>query len=155
MISISNILSAGIPLKNIKHTCLISAQTNYGVEDLITKLHAIWRFQGDVYLMGCTNVGKSTLFNALLRSDYCQVQASSIIKRATASIWPGTTLKMLKFPILRPSDKKLYERNMRLRMEQRAWKLQNKLTRSQFKEKKRVTEPTMLIGHIGKYFSSI
>lgn len=52
---------------------LISAQTGYGVEELITKLHSIWENKGDVYLIGCTNVGKSTLFNALLRSDYCKV----------------------------------------------------------------------------------
>lgn len=100
--------------------------------------------------MGCTNVGKSTLFNALLRSDYCKVQASSIIKRATASIWPGTTLKMLKFPILRPSDKRLYERNIRLRNEKRMRIMEEKLNTDQFKTKKKIQEPTMLIGHIGE-----
>ena len=51
---------------------------------------------GDVYLLGCTNVGKSTLFNALLRSDYCKVKAVDLIQRATTSPWPGTTINLLK-----------------------------------------------------------
>jgi ribosome biogenesis GTPase A len=51
---------------------------------------------GDVYLVGCTNVGKSTLFNALLQSDYCKVKAVDLIQRATTSPWPGTTLNLLK-----------------------------------------------------------
>lgn len=93
----------GIPSTNIKHTALISAETGFGVEELITKLHSVWQYKGDVYLLGCTNVGKSTLFNALLRSDYCRTKAASIIGRATASPWPGTTMRMLKFPILRPN----------------------------------------------------
>lgn len=87
----------------MKHLCLISAHTGYGVEELITKLHNVWSYKGDVYLIGCTNVGKSTLFNALLRSDYCKVKARDLIMKATTSPWPGTTLRMLKFPILRPN----------------------------------------------------
>lgn len=34
-----------------------------------------------------------------------KVKASNIIQKATASEWPGTTIRMLKFPILRPSGK--------------------------------------------------
>jgi ribosome biogenesis GTPase A len=51
---------------------------------------------GDVYILGCTNVGKSTLFNALLQSDYCKVKAVDLIQRATTSLWPGTTVNLLK-----------------------------------------------------------
>jgi ribosome biogenesis GTPase A len=51
---------------------------------------------GDVYLVGCTNVGKSSIFNALLGSDYCKVQASDLVQKATISNWPGTTLNLLK-----------------------------------------------------------
>ena len=44
---------------------------------------------GQVFILGCTNAGKSTLFNALLASDFCRIEARDILKRATASIWPG------------------------------------------------------------------
>lgn len=72
-------LLAGMARTNVKHVALISAQTGYGVEELITKLHNVWDYKGDVYLIGCTNVGKSTLFNALLRSDYCKVSKRRIL----------------------------------------------------------------------------
>jgi ribosome biogenesis GTPase A len=54
---------------------------------------------GDVYLVGCTNVGKSSIFNALLGSDYCKVQASDLVQKATISNWPGTTLNLLKVTV--------------------------------------------------------
>jgi ribosome biogenesis GTPase A len=54
---------------------------------------------GDVYILGCTNVGKSTLFNALLQSDYCKVKAVDLIQRATTSLWPGTTINLLKVTV--------------------------------------------------------
>lgn len=58
--------------------------------------HLIFYFSGDVYLIGCTNVGKSSLFNALLHSDFCKTEAIDLIQRATVSPWPGTTLNLLK-----------------------------------------------------------
>ncbi|RLU22963.1 hypothetical protein DMN91_005241 [Ooceraea biroi] len=109
--------NTGIPKENIKHVELVSAQTGYGIEQLINKLHSLWKYKGDVYLIGCTNVGKSSLFNALLQSDYCKVQAVDLIQRATISPWPGTTLNLLKFPILNPVKWRLYERMMRLKSE--------------------------------------
>lgn len=72
---------------------------------------------GDVFLIGCTNVGKSSLFNDLLQSDYCKVQAVDLVQRATISPWPGTTLNLLKFPILNPSKWRLYCRTLRLQAE--------------------------------------
>ncbi|KAI5637365.1 50S ribosome-binding GTPase domain-containing protein [Phthorimaea operculella] len=68
---------------NIRHVALISAKTGYGVEDLISAMFKYWLGKGDVFLVGCTNVGKSSLFNALLQSDYCKVHALDIVKRAT------------------------------------------------------------------------
>ena len=48
---------------------------------------------GHVYVVGSTNSGKSTLFNALMMSDYCKAVARGFINRATVSVWPGTTDK--------------------------------------------------------------
>ncbi|XP_014665837.1 PREDICTED: nitric oxide-associated protein 1-like isoform X2 [Priapulus caudatus] len=81
---------AGIDVKNnVEMVHLVSAKTGYGVEDFITKLQSLKKEKGDVYLLGATNVGKSSLFNALLQSDYCQSKASDLIHRATVSMWPG------------------------------------------------------------------
>lgn len=68
---------------------LVSAKTGYGVEGLVSRLQRSWKCAGDVYLLGATNSGKSTLFNTLLRSDYCKSRAPDIIDRATVSPWPG------------------------------------------------------------------
>ena len=70
---------------------------------------------GDVYLLGCTNAGKSTLFNTLLQSDFCKSQAVDIVQRATTSPWPGTTLNLLKFPILKMASWKSAYRYKRLK----------------------------------------
>jgi ribosome biogenesis GTPase A len=145
-------MNLGFKEKHIRHISLISAKTGYGIEELITKLHSVWKYKGDVYLIGCTNVGKSSLFNALLKSDYCKVEASNIVQKATASIWPGTTLKMLKFPILRPSDYRIFERTQRLISEKAQKFAEEKLRRDQANTSKKAEHAT-LIGHIGQTFA--
>ncbi|XP_011290479.1 nitric oxide-associated protein 1 [Musca domestica] len=111
------IVKTGIDRLNIKHVSLISAKTGYGIEELITQLQKIWAYKGDVYLVGCTNVGKSSLFNILLNSDYSRPQVSDLIPKATTCPWPGTTLQMLKFPIYRPSEIRIFQRFKRLQSE--------------------------------------
>lgn len=86
-----------------------------------------------MYIVGCTNVGKSTLFNILLQSDYCKVQATDLIQRATTSPWPGTTLNLLKFPILRPSANRIQMRNERLNSAKKLSDRQNELRKWQYK----------------------
>ncbi|XP_002731875.2 nitric oxide-associated protein 1-like [Saccoglossus kowalevskii] len=115
---IQECVEAGIALlQNIRHVALISAKSGFGVEDLITQMQQIWRYKGDVYLVGCTNVGKSTLFNRLLESDYCKTKVSNILHKATISLWPGTTLNLLKFPILSPTLFRMTKRRERLKAE--------------------------------------
>lgn len=111
------IVKAGFDRLNVKHVSLISAKTGYGIEELITQLQKIWAYRGDVYLLGCTNVGKSSLFNVLLNSDYSRPESTDLIRKATTCPWPGTTLQMLKFPIYRPSEIRVYERFKRLNTE--------------------------------------
>lgn len=110
---------------NILHTALVSGKTGYGIEDLITEIHLKWTnvrssMRDDIFLVGCTNAGKSTLFNSLLQSDLCKVRAVDLVERATTSVWPGTTLSLLKFPVMRPSAYKLELRKRRL-VAHRAW----------------------------------
>ena len=49
---------------NIIHTALISAKTGFGIEELITEIFLKYTnvklgIRSDVYLIGCTNAGKS------------------------------------------------------------------------------------------------
>ena len=46
-------------------------------------------YVGGVYLLGGTNVGKSSLFNSLIDSDLCHIHALDCIQRATVSNLPG------------------------------------------------------------------
>ncbi|XP_066144077.1 nitric oxide-associated protein 1 isoform X1 [Euwallacea fornicatus] len=110
---IDNLRLSGFGNSNIKHVELISAKTGYGIENLISSLHEI-KIKGDVYIVGTTNVGKSSLFNLLLKSDFCKIQAADLIQKATTSPWPGTTLNLLKFPITKFSGYRLHARNKRL-----------------------------------------
>ncbi|XP_017368753.1 nitric oxide-associated protein 1 isoform X2 [Cebus imitator] len=99
----------------VRDVRLISAKTGYGVEELISALQSSWRYRGDVYLVGATNAGKSTLFNTLLESDYCTAKGTEAIDRATISPWPGTTLNLLKFPICNPTPYRMFKRQQRLK----------------------------------------
>jgi len=62
------------------------------------------------------------------------VQAVDLIQRATISPWPGTTLNLLKFPILNPVKWRLYERVMRLKQEQASKIAENQFKTTQFLE---------------------
>lgn len=94
-------------------------------------------------MIGCTNVGKSTLFNALLQSDYCKVQAVDLIQRATISPWPGTTLNLLKFPILNPVRWRLYQRALRRKAEQLKEQAELKMRKDELTAKRDVTLATL------------
>ncbi|KAI5713017.1 hypothetical protein M8J75_013087 [Diaphorina citri] len=140
---------------NVLDVSFISAKTGYGIEELITKIYKIWELRGDVYLVGCTNVGKSTLFNAFLQSDLCKIKASDLISRATTSPWPGTTLNLLKFPIFKPTPHELQVRNVRLHERAKIDKQEKYL----YEEQKRAfkwkdTGVKSLVGHIGRTFGA-
>uniref|UniRef100_A0A915K0F6 G domain-containing protein n=1 Tax=Romanomermis culicivorax TaxID=13658 RepID=A0A915K0F6_ROMCU len=138
---------------NIMSVQLISAKTGFGVESLINKIYHNWQNKGDIYLVGCTNSGKSTLFNALLQSDLCKVRAVDLVERATASIWPGTTLNLLKFPIMNPTPAKIMKREARLR-------LVNRIIEKEEQHRKLLYEQTgdqqyaVLQGYIGQTFAN-
>ncbi|XP_053994280.1 nitric oxide-associated protein 1 isoform X1 [Hylaeus volcanicus] len=142
----------GIKRENVTHVALTSAKTGWGIEELINKLQLKWRHKGDVYLVGCTNVGKSSIFNMLLNSDYCKVQALDLVQRATTSPWPGTTLNLLKFPILNPTPRKGWLRMQRLQREQPLKISESKFRDNKFKETRSMRYAT-LQGDVGKTFS--
>ncbi|GCC29786.1 hypothetical protein chiPu_0008228 [Chiloscyllium punctatum] len=129
---------------------LISAKTGYGIEGLISRLQSSWRFKGNVYLVGNTNVGKSTLFNTLLQSDFCKSKAPDVIQRATVSRWPGTTLNLLKFPIINPTPYRMFRRSERLK----AAKSQTEadLSEEELKQLHQLKKQGYLVGRVGRTF---
>ncbi|KAK2498988.1 hypothetical protein MC885_018078 [Smutsia gigantea] len=129
---------------------LISAKTGYGVEELISALQRSWRYRGDVFLIGATNAGKSTLFNTLLESDYCIAQGAEAIDRATISPWPGTTLNLLKFPICNPTPYKMFERQKRLKKD--ATKAEEDLSQQEQNQLNCLKKHGYVVGRVGRTF---
>ncbi|XP_043828870.1 nitric oxide-associated protein 1 [Dromiciops gliroides] len=136
----------------VQDVLLISAKTGYGVEEMISALQRSWRYRGDVYLVGSTNAGKSTLFNTLLHSDYCIAKGADAIDRATISPWPGTTLNLLKFPISNPTPYRMFERNRRLKEE--ATKSEDDLSAQEQKHLNQMKKQGYLVGRVGRTFCS-
>lgn len=71
---------------------LCSAKNNIGFERVVEALHK-HRQGRDVYVVGATNVGKSTLINRLIR-DF-----SELDNLLTTSRYPGTTLDLIEIPL--------------------------------------------------------
>jgi hypothetical protein len=94
-----NCIKKGIKGRQIKHIELISAKTYFNVENLINEIINKWNGKTNIYLLGMTNAGKSMLFNSLIDSDLCDINASQALNKATTSKWPNTTCNLLKFPL--------------------------------------------------------
>lgn len=71
---------------------LCSAKKNIGF-DRVVEAVAAYRKDKDVYVVGATNVGKSTLINRLIR-DYSDLESE-----LTVSPYPGTTLDLVQIPL--------------------------------------------------------
>lgn len=84
----------------------ISVTRGIGTTELSEEIVRKWGTRGDIYLMGCTNVGKSSLFNKLLlhlcgsRPGELNADSNLLAPKATISQWPGTTLGLLSFPLM-------------------------------------------------------
>ena len=116
---------------NIVATCLVSARTKFNIEHMISQVYRSWNEKDayvgcDVYLVGTTNVGKSSIFNLLLESDLCKVIAMNNVEKAMTSPVPGTTLNLLKFPIMRPDPGRLHKRILRLKKTAQVFSRQEK-----------------------------
>jgi 30S ribosome assembly GTPase len=76
----------------VADTLLVSARNNHGFDRLIEMVGKL-REGRDVYVVGATNVGKSTLINRLIR-DYSDLESE-----LTVSQYPGTTLDLVEIPL--------------------------------------------------------
>jgi ribosome biogenesis GTPase A len=113
---------AGLNQANIVGIHLVSAKTGSGIDGLITDLSNNWGRRGDMYLLGSTNVGKSTLFNQLMEL-LCGLPVGHTLG-ATISRWPGTTLGLISFPIASQSKRE--------RMKRKAYQQETKMIGSLF-----------------------
>ncbi|REJ28227.1 MAG: ribosome biogenesis GTPase YqeH [Caldibacillus debilis] len=79
---------------------LISAEKGYRIREAIEMID-YYRNGGDVYVIGCTNVGKSTFINRLVKE--IRDEDTGI----TTSFYPGTTLNIIEVPL--EDGKTLYD----------------------------------------------
>jgi len=84
----------GIKVKDI---LLISAIKNHGIEEAAARIDEL-RKGKDVYIIGATNVGKSTFINKLIELT---TGDKNVI---TTSHFPGTTLGMIEIPLDRATS---------------------------------------------------
>ena len=104
--------AVGMRSHDIQKLWFVSSKTGKGIDSLCKEIAYSWGNRGDVYLLGCTNVGKSSLFNHLItnlcaaipgdRDTVSGVPAPSPV----ISHWPGTTLGLISFPILSVGKRK-------------------------------------------------
>ena len=103
---------SGLDGSNVSGVVFTSVRSGEGLDNLATSVLEKWGNRGDVYLLGCTNVGKSSLFNHLLqtlcgaRPGELDVDCGLGAPAATISHWPGTTLGLLSFPIMSVGKRK-------------------------------------------------
>lgn len=71
---------------------LTSAQNHHAIKELIDRIEAL-RAGRDVYVVGVTNVGKSTLINAIIK----EITGDKDV--ITTSRFPGTTLDKIEIPL--------------------------------------------------------
>ncbi|KOO52254.1 ribosome biogenesis GTPase YqeH [Viridibacillus arvi] len=71
---------------------LVSAHKGMGMQEAMAAIDEYRRGQ-DVYVVGCTNVGKSTFINRIIK------QATGEKEVITTSYFPGTTLDMIEIPL--------------------------------------------------------
>ncbi|MBN8236706.1 ribosome biogenesis GTPase YqeH [Halobacillus kuroshimensis] len=76
----------------VEDVFLISAEKNQGVEELSRAVED-YRNGKDVYVVGTTNVGKSTFINTLISNT------SGVKDAITTSYFPGTTLGFIDIPL--------------------------------------------------------
>lgn len=72
--------------------CLVSSARGHGIREA-AELIEKYRNGQDVYVVGCTNVGKSTFINRMIK------EVADVQDVITTSYYPGTTLDLIEIPL--------------------------------------------------------
>ena len=110
----------------------VSVLHGIGTTELSEEIVNKWGNRGDVYLLGSTNVGKSSLFNKLLvhlcgsKPGELNFDTNLFTPKATISQWPGTTLGLLSFPLMSMGKRRRLLQQQRKREEEIALDIQSK-----------------------------
>ena len=93
---------------------LVSAKTGEGVPGLMRKAGELAAREGvpgrrDIYLVGAVNTGKSSLINRLQEMRYAKKGELASSSAVTSSIYPGTTLGLVAFPLIPARDGTVYD----------------------------------------------
>ncbi|KAI9281105.1 hypothetical protein BY458DRAFT_584052 [Sporodiniella umbellata] len=97
----------GWPTSQIRSVSLVSAYKGWGIQSAMDRWQRELRPTDDLYVVGCTNVGKSALVNRCLsqirgRLDAEGKRIKQELKKKyqiTSSVLPGTTLGTIKIPL--------------------------------------------------------
>jgi len=83
---------------NFRDICLVSAKSGFGMLSLVEKISKHRDMDMDVYLVGCTNTGKSTLYNLLV--NLLNVHKSKELPpQGIVHHLPGTTNSLIRHDI--------------------------------------------------------
>lgn len=101
---------SGLNTASILDVALVSAIKGWGIKSLLRSIESHRNSTDDVYVLGCTNVGKSAVVNAFLKqgaakkedvSDYAKKHTARVRReyQVTSSHVPGTTIGSIKIPL--------------------------------------------------------
>ena len=103
-------MKSGLQSANVQEILMISAKTGFGILGLVKTINKHWRKNSDMYLVGCNNSGKTTLFNLLVDVFTASRHSDNMLQRGTVSPSAGTTLSLLRYPITQHRFIRLQER---------------------------------------------
>ncbi|KAK3233815.1 hypothetical protein CYMTET_55909, partial [Cymbomonas tetramitiformis] len=89
---------------------LVSSHTGWGVQKLLSQLEELCGDEGEVWVMGAQNAGKSSLINAM--SGYRGgTKSNKLLARApvTASTMPGTTIGVVEVKNVLPAPHRMLD----------------------------------------------
>lgn len=134
---------------NLTDVMVLSARTGFGVDSLVSRILALCPNPRDVYIIGCSNSGKSTLFNALLQSDLSQAKDFDLLSRVSKYNYPNTDLSLLRFPVYNAEGWEIETMKQRqIRIERNFVRQEQKLESTTARRQSSMPHMSMLINRL-------